>query len=163
MNLEYFCLSFQTESHLNLEIMKKAKSVNLNPAIQPAADAGTSARSLRYSDEDLKEFRELVNSKLEDARSNYMILKETLSGENDHGTDDTSPTFKLAEDACDLSAKEEIAMQAIRLQKFIEQLNNALIRIENKTFGICSVTGQLIPKERLKSVPHTTKCVDAKK
>ncbi|MGZ3899026.1 MAG: TraR/DksA family transcriptional regulator [Bacteroidia bacterium] len=115
-----------------------------------------------YSDKDLKEFKEIILSKLEEATNHYEFLKETLSGANDHGTDDTSPTFKLLEDASDVSSKEETAQHAIRTQKFIEQLQNALMRIENKTYGICSVSGKLIPRERLKSVPHTTKSLDAK-
>jgi RNA polymerase-binding transcription factor DksA len=101
-------------------------------------------------------------NKLQEANDHYAFLKETLSGINDHGTDDTSPTFKLLEDTPDFTSKEETALHAIRLQKFIEQLQNALIRIENKTYGVCTVSGQLIPKERLKSVPHTTKSVNAK-
>lgn len=119
-------------------------------------------KNIRYSDEDLKEFKKIILNKLDEANTHYAFLKETLSGINDHGTDDTSPTFKLLEDTPDFTSKEETALHAIRLQKFIEQLNNALIRIENKTYGICSVSGQLIPKERLKSVPHTTKSVNAK-
>jgi DnaK suppressor protein len=147
-----------------IELMKKQNHTSAQSANNPQTPSVEGIKKhVRYSDEELKEFREIVIAKLEEARSNYTLLKETLTGEHDHGTDDTSPTFKLAEDASDLSSKEEIAMQASRLQKFIEQLNNALIRIENKSFGICSVTGDLIPKERLRSVPHTTKCMNAKK
>jgi RNA polymerase-binding transcription factor DksA len=119
-------------------------------------------KSLRYPDEDLQEFKKIILNKLQEANDHYAFLKETLSGINDHGTDDTSPTFKLLEDTPDFTSKEETALHAIRLQKFIEQLQNALIRIENKTYGVCTVSGQLIPKERLKSVPHTTKSVNAK-
>jgi len=147
--------------------MKKQKQNNSQPEPVTAnkksdQEISQSTTNARYSDEDLKEFRELIIAKLEEARIDYSLLKETLTGENDHGTDDTSPTFKLTEDASDLSSKEETALQAIRLQKFIDQLHNALIRIENKTYGVCSITGKLISRERLKSVPHTTKCVDAK-
>jgi len=145
--------------------MKKQKTNNPQPNATdiPANHSPASTSKVTgYSEDDLKEFKKIILSKLEEATSHYEFLKETLSGANDHGTDDTSPTFKLLEDASDVSSKEETALHAIRTQKFIEQLQNALIRIENKTYGICSVSGKLIPKERLKSVPHTTKSLDAK-
>jgi DnaK suppressor protein len=116
----------------------------------------------RYSDEELKEFRQLVMTRLEEARIDYTLLRETLSRKDDSGTDDTSPVFKLAEEANDIFSKEETAQLAIRRQKYIEQLQNALVRIENKTYGICRITGKLIAKERLRSVPHTTLSIDAK-
>jgi DnaK suppressor protein len=116
----------------------------------------------RYSDEDLKEFKEIVNSKLAEARYDYELLRGTLSGTHENGTDDTSPSYKLVEDAADGFSKEEIARLAVRQQKFIENLQNALVRIENKTYGICRISGKLISKERLRSVPHTTLCIDAK-
>jgi RNA polymerase-binding transcription factor DksA len=119
-------------------------------------------KAVRYSDEELKEFKELIILKLDEANTNYTSIRKTLSGEDDQSTNDTSPTFKLEEDAGDIFSKEEMAAQAVRLQKFIEQLQNALIRIENKTYGVCTVTGQLIAKERLKSVPHTTMSMNAK-
>lgn len=142
--------------------MKKKTTTLTNSATNNAAIRRDNEKKIRYSDEDLQEFKRIILMKLEEANIHYSFLKETLSGENDHGTDDTSPTFKLLEDASDITSKEETALHAIRLQKFIEQLQNALIRVENKTYGVCSVSGQLIPKERLKSVPHTTKSVDAK-
>jgi DnaK suppressor protein len=145
--------------------MKKEKRNTTEPDavhLQTSNGNQETAKNLRYSDEELKEFKNIILNKLTEANTHYSFLKETLSGINDHGTDDTSPTFKLLEDASDITSKEETALHAIRLQKFIEQLQNALIRIENKTYGICSVSGQLIPKERLKSVPHTTKSVNAK-
>lgn len=145
--------------------MKKQKTNTENTNTTGASinyQADSTVKRLSYSDEDLKEFKKIILGKLDEAVSHYEFLKETLSGANDHGTDDTSPTFKLLEDASDVSSKEETALHAIRTQKFIEQLQNALIRIENKTYGVCSVSGKLIPKERLKSVPHTTKSVDAK-
>ena len=145
--------------------MKKQKtnsSQSNTDNIQVNYNPSTSSKVAGYSEEDLKEFKKIILSKLEEATNHYEFLKETLSGANDHGTDDTSPTFKLLEDASDVFSKEETALHAIRTQKFIEQLQNALIRIENKTYGICSVSGKLIPKERLKSVPHTTKSLDAK-
>jgi DnaK suppressor protein len=117
----------------------------------------------RYSDEELKEFRALIVAKLEEATADYEMLKGTLRLTDDHGTDDTSPTFKLLEDAADVSSKEETAQLASRQEKFIQHLQNALIRVENKSYGVCRVTGKLIPKERLRSVPHATMSVDAKK
>ncbi len=116
----------------------------------------------RYSDQELKEFKDLILSKLEETYNAYNQMIQILSLKGDHGTEDTSPTFKLSEDAADVTSKEEAALMATRQQKFIEQLENALIRIENKTYGICRLTGKLIAKERLKSVPHTTLSMDAK-
>jgi DnaK suppressor protein len=116
----------------------------------------------RYSDKELVEFKELIYKKLEEATRDYELLKNTLSHKDDHGTDDTSPTFKLLEDGSDVLSKEETAHLAARQEKYIQNLKNALIRIENKTYGICRVTGKLIPKERLRSVPHATLSIDAK-
>lgn len=116
----------------------------------------------RYSDAELKEFKVLIHKKLEEASRDYELLKNTLSHKDDHGTDDTSPTFKLLEDGSDVLSKEETAHLAARQEKYIQNLKNALIRIENKTYGICRVTGKLIPKERLRSVPHATLSIDAK-
>src|ERR1700741_5132416 len=110
----------------------------------------------RFSDEELQEFKELISLKLEQSKMDYELLKESLSLKSDNGTDDTSPTFKLLEDGADASSREETANYAVRLKKYIEHLQNALIRIENKTYGICSVTGKLISKERLRRVPHST-------
>lgn len=136
----------------------KAAPDNVDGAEFPMNHTGV----IRYSDEDLKEFREIVASKLSEAQSDFELLRGTMSRTNDNGTDDTSPSFKLAEDAGDIFSKEEIAQLAIRQQKFIENLKNALVRIENKTYGICRITGKLISKERLRSVPHTTLSIDAK-
>ncbi|MCC6837440.1 MAG: TraR/DksA family transcriptional regulator [Bacteroidia bacterium] len=116
----------------------------------------------RYSDVELKEFKQLILKKLEDAQKDYELLKSTLSHKDDHGTDDTSPTFKLLEDGSDVLSKEETAHLAARQEKFIQNLQNALIRIENKTYGICRATGKLISKERLRSVPHATLAIEAK-
>lgn len=115
----------------------------------------------RYTDAELQEFREIINKKLEEARKDLDLLKESLSNK-DNGTDDTSPTFKLLEDGSDVLTKEETAQLAARQQKFIQNLENALMRIENKTYGICRVTGKLIPKERLRVVPHATLSIEAK-
>ncbi|MCE3225907.1 MAG: TraR/DksA family transcriptional regulator [Bacteroidetes bacterium] len=141
---------------------KTGTKTSTSGKIKKEVSTSGTIKSLRYSDEELKEFKDLIILKLDEASSDYTALRRTLSGQDDQSTNDTSPTFKLEEDAGDIFSKEEMAAQAIRLHKFIEQLQNALIRIENKTYGICSVTGQLIAKERLKSVPHTTMCVNAK-
>lgn len=117
----------------------------------------------RYSDADLAEFKEIILAKLEEAKKDLELLKNTLSHEDDHGTDDTSPSFKFMEDGSDTLSREETAQLAGRQQKFIQHLENALIRIENKTYGICRATGNLISKERLKIVPHATLSIDAKR
>ncbi|MBN8703968.1 MAG: TraR/DksA family transcriptional regulator [Bacteroidetes bacterium] len=116
----------------------------------------------RYSDKELLEFKGIILRKLDEAKKDYELLKSTLSHKDDHGTDDTSPTFKLLEDGSDVLSKEETAQLAARQEKFIQNLQNALIRIENKTYGICRATGKLISKERLRSVPHATLSIDAK-
>lgn len=133
-----------------------------NSAQKPAKSSAQEDTRSRYSDAELKEFRELINKKLGEATRDYELLKNTLSHKDDHGTDDTSPTFKLLEDGSDVLSKEETAHLAARQEKYIQNLKNALIRIENKTYGICRVTGKLIPKERLRSVPHATLSIDAK-
>ena len=117
---------------------------------------------VRYSDKELAEFKELILKKLDEARKDYELLKATISHKDDHGTDDTSPTFKLLEDGSDVLSKEESNALAVRQQKFIQSLENALIRIQNKTYGICRVTGKLIGKDRLRVVPHATLSIEAK-
>jgi|SRR6185436_10237113 len=116
----------------------------------------------RYKDEELKEFKVLLLNKLEDAKKELNNLQSAILNANEHGTDDTASTFKMLEDGSDTLAKEEASQLAQRQRKFIEQLENALVRIENKTYGICRVTGKLIPKERLRAVPHTTQSMEAK-
>jgi DnaK suppressor protein len=118
--------------------------------------------SVRFSDTELKEFKEIILKKLEQAKIDYELLKGAFTLSDDNGTNDTSTNFKLLEDAAEVSSKEEVAQHLERQRKFIEHLKNALIRIENKNYGICRVTGQLIPKERLKSVPHATMSINAK-
>jgi hypothetical protein len=127
----------------------------------PKPHLNTDKRS-KYTDSELKEFKQLILKKLGDAEKDYELHKSTLSHRDDHGTDDTSPTFKLLEDGSDVLSKEETAQLASRQEKFIQNLKNALIRIENKTYGICRVTGKLISKERLRSVPHATLAIEAK-
>ena len=116
----------------------------------------------RYSDTDLKEFEELINEKLEKARQDLDQLRRSLSHEDDNSTEDTSPTFKMMEDGSETLGREETAQLAARQEKFIRNLELALMRIKNKTYGICRVTGKLINKERLKLVPHATLSIEAK-
>jgi DnaK suppressor protein len=121
-----------------------------------------SATSPRYSDEELEEFRELISSKLDKARKELSLLAEAFSQRDGNNTEDTSPTFKLMEDGAEVSSKEELGQLASRQRKFISNLENALLRIQNKTYGICRVSGKLIPKERLRAVPHATLSMEAK-
>ena len=116
----------------------------------------------RYTDSDLKEFQDLIENKLKTARENYDELQRALSHQDDNTTDDTSPTFKMMEDGSETMSREETAQLAARQEKFIRNLENALLRIRNKTYGICRVTGKLIPKERLRLVPHATMSIEAK-
>ena len=116
----------------------------------------------RYSDEELQEFKDLINRKLQEAQEDYQLLKGSLSHNDDHGTDDTGRTFNMMEDGSETMSREEMAQLAVRQEKFIVNLSNALIRIENKTYGICRVTGKLIQKQRLKLVPHATLSIEAK-
>jgi RNA polymerase-binding transcription factor DksA len=116
----------------------------------------------RYSDAEIAEFKELINNKLKEAQEHYALLIGSLSHNDDHGTDDTGRTFNMMEDGSETLSREEVAQLAARQEKFIQNLQNALIRIENKTYGLCRVTGKLIPKERLRLVPHATMSVDAK-
>jgi RNA polymerase-binding transcription factor DksA len=116
----------------------------------------------RFSDEELNEFKEIITSKLEEAKEDLELLKNSLSHKDDHGTDDTGRTFNMMEDGSETLSREEMAQLASRQEKFIQSLNNALVRIENKTYGICRVTGKLIQKERLRLVPHATLSIEAK-
>ena len=116
----------------------------------------------RYNPEELQEFKEIIERKLDEARKDYDLLKSAFSNKDDHGTDDTSPTFKLLEEGSDVLSKEETGQLAARQKKFIENLEAALVLIQNNTYGICRVTGKLIPKERLRIVPHATLSIEAK-
>lgn len=116
----------------------------------------------RYSDADLAEFKELIERKMAEAKEHLNLLKSSLSHNDDHGTNDTGRTFNMVEDGSDTLSREEIAQLASRQEKFIQNLQNALIRIENKTYGICRVTGKKIQKERLMLVPHATLSIEAK-
>jgi len=117
---------------------------------------------LRYSDKDLKEFEDLINEKRASAREDLDQLQRSLSHRDDNSTEDTAPTFKMMEDGSETMSREETAQLAARQQKFIQSLENALLRIKNKTYGICRVTNKLIPKERLRLVPHATLSIEAK-
>jgi RNA polymerase-binding transcription factor DksA len=136
---------------------------NQRPIAHKPAKASTSEDRTRYSDDELKEFESLINRKLDKAREEYKILKDTLNRNNDEGTDATSGgNTKVLEDGAETAEKENLSQLAARQQKYITNLENALIRIKNGTYGICSVTGKLIPKERLIAVPHTTQSIEAK-
>ena len=115
-----------------------------------------------YSDKELDEFRTLINNKLHEATREYEYLVGELRNFSNNGTDDTVSSMKIMEDGSDTNLKEEIGVNAVRLKKFIDNLRAALFRIENRTYGICQMTGKLIPKERLLAVPHTTKSIEAK-
>jgi len=117
----------------------------------------------RYSDEDLEEFKEIILKKLEKAREDLKLLTEAYTNHSEHDTNDTSPTFKVLEEGQQVLSKEENSRLAARQQRFITNLENALVRIQNKTYGICRVTGKLISKERLRAVPHATLSIEAKK
>ncbi|WP_121964601.1 TraR/DksA C4-type zinc finger protein [Myroides sp. N17-2] len=116
----------------------------------------------RYSDADLAEFKVLISAKIEKAQADLELIKSAYMNDLNNGTDDTSPTFKAFEEGSETMSKEANAQLAIRQEKFIRDLKNALVRIENKTYGICKVTGKLIDKERLKLVPHATMSIEAK-
>lgn len=116
----------------------------------------------RYSDKDLAEFKKVIQEKIEKAQHDLELIKSAYMNDLNNGTDDTSPTFKAFEEGSETMSKEANSQLAIRQEKFIRDLKNALIRIENKTYGICRVTGKLIKKERLKLVPHATLSIEAK-
>jgi len=117
---------------------------------------------LRYSDADLQEFRQLIQDKIDKAEKDLVLIKESFINDQNNGTDDTSPTFKAFEEGAETLSKEQNSILAGRQEKFVRDLKHALIRIQNKTYGICRVTGKLIPKERLRAVPHATLSIEAK-
>lgn len=120
------------------------------------------AEKTRYSDEELEEFRIIINEKLSLARRDYNQMMRSLTNADGNDVDDTSPTYKVLEEGSATQTKEELIQQASRLQKFIQGLEGALVRIQNKTYGIDRITGELIPKERLRIVPHATLSVASK-
>lgn len=117
---------------------------------------------VRYSDAELEEFRQIILDKLEIAKRDYKLLKDSLTGQDGNDVDDTSPTYKVMEEGANTLNKEETTRLAARQLKFIQNLQAALVRIENKTYGICRVTGKLIPADRLRAVPHATLSIEAK-
>lgn len=117
---------------------------------------------MRYSEDELGEFQGIISNKLDMARNELNYIKRQLSKRNDSGTDNTTGSSKLLEDGADSLEKENLNQLAARQQKFIQQLENAMIRIKNGTYGICVDTGRLIPKERLRAVPHTLHSIEAK-
>ena len=123
---------------------------------------GKKEEKIRYSDEELQEFKEIILQKLEKARNEFEVLRSSITQSESNDTQDTSPTFKVLEEGASTLSKEEAGRLAQRQQKFIQHLEAALVRIENKTYGICRETGKLIPKERLKAVPHATLSIEAK-
>ncbi|WP_152286061.1 TraR/DksA family transcriptional regulator [Flavicella marina] len=118
---------------------------------------------VQYGEDDLNEFKEIILKKIARAQEDLDILNDAYKNDSTNGTDDTSPTFKAFEEGAETMAKEANVQLAIRQEKFIRDLKNALLRIENKTYGVCRVTGNLIQKERLKLVPHATLSIEAKK
>ena len=118
---------------------------------------------VRYSDVDLKEFKVLIEEKIVKAQQHLELLRSAYMNDGNNGTDDTSPTFKAFEEGSETMSKEANTQLALRQEKFIRDLKSALVRIENKTYGVCRVTGKLISKERLKLVPHATLSIEAKK
>ncbi len=116
----------------------------------------------RYSDAELQEFKALIHKKLDEAEKDYALLRNSLSLSDDHGTDDTGRTFNMMEDGSETLSREEVAQLCSRQETFIKNLQQALVRIENKTYGVCRETGKLIQKERLLLVPHATLSIEAK-
>tara|TARA_B100000965_G_scaffold316183_1_gene276501 strand:+ start:467 stop:850 length:384 start_codon:yes stop_codon:yes gene_type:complete len=119
-------------------------------------------KKARYSDKELENFRKLIEEKIEKAQEDLELLRSAYMNNGNNGTDDTSPTFKAFEEGSETMSKEANTQLAIRQEKFIRDLKNAMIRIENKTYGICRVTGKLINKKRLLLVPHATLSIEAK-
>jgi RNA polymerase-binding transcription factor DksA len=117
---------------------------------------------VRYGDADLAEFKQIILKKLEQAKADYELLRANITHSSDNDTQDTSPTFKVLEEGATTLSKEETGRLAAHQMKFIRNLEMALVRVENKTYGICKTTGKLIPKERLMRVPHATECIEAK-
>ena len=122
----------------------------------------SSKKIKKYSDKDLLEFKKIIEEKIIRAKEDLHLLKSSYTNDKDNGTDDTAPTFKAFDEGSNTLSKEDNAVLASRQEKFIVNLKNALIRIENKTYGICRETGKLISKKRLLLVPHATLSIEAK-
>ncbi len=117
----------------------------------------------KYAEEDLQEFKEIIHKKIARAEQDLELLRSSYKNDANNGTDDTSPSFKSFDEGSEVMSKEANVQLAIRQEKFIRDLNNALKRIENGTYGVCRVTGKLIQKERLRLVPHATLSIEAKR
>jgi RNA polymerase-binding transcription factor DksA len=130
--------------------------------LEPKTITTMAEERVRYGDADLAEFKQLILKKLEQAKADYDLLRSNITHSEDNDTQDTSPTFKVLEEGAATLSKEETGRLATHQMKFIRNLEMALVRIENKTYGICKTTGKLIPKERLMRVPHATECIEAK-
>lgn len=145
---------------MNLNIFP---ALTQRPIAHKPAKSSTPDDKTRYSDDELMEFENLIKGKLGKSKEEFRILKETLNRNNDAGTDSTSGgNTKVLEDGAETAEKENLSQLAARQLKYITNLENALVRIKNRTYGICTVTGKLIPKERLIAVPHTTQSIEAK-
>tara|TARA_B100000902_G_C27014191_1_gene766342 strand:+ start:418 stop:792 length:375 start_codon:yes stop_codon:yes gene_type:complete len=120
-------------------------------------------KKVSYSQKELNEFRKIIEDKINTAKDDLALLRSAYANDGDNGTDDTSPTFKAFEEGSSTLSKDENMKLAMRQEKFIKNLNNALVRIDNKSYGVCRVTGKLISKERLKLVPHATLSIEAKR
>jgi RNA polymerase-binding transcription factor DksA len=144
-------------TQISAPVMPKAQ-----PMVKKHVSTLEAGNKDRYSDGELEEFKGIIMAKLDEARKDYDLLKQTLANTDNNGTDDTSPSFKMIEDGSETLSREETAQLAARQEKFIKHLEDALLRIRNKTYGICRVTGKLISKERLRLVPHATLSIEAK-
>lgn len=161
----YLPIAFFNNNGGNWAACKGTHRVSHLAESQPALPSNTlitMTEKKRYSDEELEEFKQIILSKLELAKRDYQQMMDTLSNKNGNDVDDTMPTYKILEEGSMTQTKEELTTMAARQQKFIQALQAALVRIENKTYGICRVTGKLIPKERLRAVPHATLSIEAK-
>jgi DnaK suppressor protein len=160
--LSYFCEIFGLSAKVHENIIS-INSYNPIVYIKPIGTAmNTIEEKTRYSPDELKEFEGIILVKLDTTRHELRTLRDSLSKRNDSGTDTTSGNTKLLEDGADTSERERLSQDAARLQKFATQLENALIRIKNGTYGVCVDTGRLIPKDRLRIVPHTQQTIEAK-
>lgn len=153
----YYGIVSAYQNSIFVGFFKNAQKTTLLLILMAAVEEKT-----RYSEAELREFEVIITQKLDATRNELNFIRETLSRKNDNGTDFTANSTKLMEDGADVSEKEQLSQSAGRLQKFAQQLEAALIRIKNGTYGVCRDTGKLIPKERLRAVPHTQQTIEAK-
>lgn len=158
--IKYIVMAKKTEKAINPDSSAKKVKSTVSKKVKEADVVPV--EKTKYSDEELLEFKELILAKLEEAKVNLKMLKEAFANDSGSDINDTSPTFKIIEDGSEVMSKEENAKLASRQNKFIESLELALIRIQNKSYGVCRETGKLIPKQRLMSVPHATLSIEAK-